>query len=242
MHIRRERLAFGTILRSLIAEIAEIFLLFRVNGNDRLTGSQKHFHLIVDGFKLGVAVGMVNAFACFAIRLKAVTHLVQQAANNVGANVDVSMLQLFRKFLNAFARPPQRRFGIAPRDRINQGVEFLTDVRINCLGLFSSATWKAASMWRECVRRVFFDLPQTASNGFASDARGLLDDAFTTPANMPSFSRRPNATPPFVQDIPNCFKFLTYRFKQLCFIHRGIVQKSQFSYNANLGKLFKNSP
>src|SRR5439155_12555936 len=52
------RLSFGLIVPPPIRKLAHEFLLFRIDGNDRLARPLKNFHTAVDIAKLGIAIGM----------------------------------------------------------------------------------------------------------------------------------------------------------------------------------------
>jgi hypothetical protein len=52
------RLPFRLIVPPPIGKLAHEFLLFRINGNDRLSRTLKDFHTAVDIAKLGIAIGM----------------------------------------------------------------------------------------------------------------------------------------------------------------------------------------
>src|SRR5947207_2917879 len=52
------RLPLGLVVPSAIGKRAHEFLLFRINRNDRLPRTLKHFHTAVDRAKLGITIGM----------------------------------------------------------------------------------------------------------------------------------------------------------------------------------------
>ena len=51
-------LPLGLIVPPSIGKLAHEFFLFRINGNDRLARTLKHFHTAIDIAKLRIAVGM----------------------------------------------------------------------------------------------------------------------------------------------------------------------------------------
>jgi hypothetical protein len=62
-------IAFRAIIGSAILEVADQFLLLRVDGDDRLMLSLRRNGFRVDVFELGIAVGMMRAFIRLAIGL-----------------------------------------------------------------------------------------------------------------------------------------------------------------------------
>src|SRR6266566_6392400 len=52
------RLPFGLVVPSSIGKLAHEFLLFRIDRNNRLSRTLKHFHTAVDIAKLGITIGM----------------------------------------------------------------------------------------------------------------------------------------------------------------------------------------
>src|SRR5207253_2927529 len=73
-----------------------------------------------DKLELGIAVGVRTALAGLAVDLEAVAEVVQQGGNGRMTDRVALLLQGLGQLPRAFARPAQRRHGIAACDRIDQ--------------------------------------------------------------------------------------------------------------------------
>jgi hypothetical protein len=100
---------FGAVLgapfTARILEIAHQFLLFGVHRNNRLAVFQEGCGARVDVLKLRVSIHMLVAFAGFAVRLQAITRLLQKLAHHGVADLMSFVRQLFAQ-LTQTARSP----------------------------------------------------------------------------------------------------------------------------------------
>ena len=81
MDPHRLGLAFGTQFPAAVLEVADQFLLLRVDRDGRLAGSLKAAHLGIDMFELGIALRMAGPFARLAVGLKTEAKTPQQPTN-----------------------------------------------------------------------------------------------------------------------------------------------------------------
>ena len=75
MNPHRLRIALRPERASCVFKVSNIFLLLCVDRNGWLAVTLKLFDERVDLLKLGVAIWMLAALACFGVRLQAETHL-----------------------------------------------------------------------------------------------------------------------------------------------------------------------
>ena len=123
MHADRSGVAAGLPFAAFVGKISDEFFLFRVDGNDRLAGGLKHFHLVVDMVELGVAIRVLLAFPALAHGLQAVMQLVQQLAHAALTDPVPLAIQFGGQFRRALARPAQRRLRIASTGRLHQRLQ-----------------------------------------------------------------------------------------------------------------------
>jgi hypothetical protein len=117
-------------LPAAILEVADQFLLFGVDGYDRLLRVQRDRDRIIDVAKLGIPIRVRIAFARFAIGLQAEVQLMQQFANHRPADLMALRAQFGGEPTQALAGPAQRRLGIAALGRLNQNQQSLQQLRI----------------------------------------------------------------------------------------------------------------
>ena len=113
-----------------VLEVADEFLLLGVDRDHRLAGRQRPRDVRVDEGKLRVAVRMPAALACLGVGLQAEAEIVQQRADQGAADPVALGLQLVGEPAQALAGPAQRRFRIAARGRLDQGLESRPQLRI----------------------------------------------------------------------------------------------------------------
>src|SRR5580658_1867052 len=130
VHAHRLRLARRAPLLATVGEISDEFLLLGVHGDHRLTGTLKAPRLRVDVLELLVAIGVFRALAHLARPLQAVLHAVQQLADLLRTYLVSHRAKLLGELTDALARPTQRRFGIATRQRLYEGIQVPYDRRI----------------------------------------------------------------------------------------------------------------
>ena len=82
MHAHLFRIALSAPFAAGVLEIADQFLLLRVDRYGRLVLGHRRLDRVVDDPELRVAVGIVGAFAGLAIGLQAELLLLQQLADN----------------------------------------------------------------------------------------------------------------------------------------------------------------
>src|SRR5262252_5083372 len=140
MNVDRFRRSFWPPFSAVVLEIAHQFLLFRIHRNDRFIRSQECLGLRVDVLKLGVAIDVLVAFSCLAVRLQAIAHAAQKIANDRRANLVSFLRQLLDEATQAAGCPQQRLCRIAPRRGLDQTLEIDRKSWIlRCLLLASSA-------------------------------------------------------------------------------------------------------
>ena len=111
----------GTIFAPVVAEIADQFLFLGVDGDHRLLFGQCRGHLRVDVAELRIPVGC--RLRGLAVALQAVPRLIEQVADQGPAYLVTLRLERLGQTAHALAAPPQRRFGITPRRRLDQRLE-----------------------------------------------------------------------------------------------------------------------
>src|ERR1017187_6582911 len=99
MHPHRLRIALGPQFPSAILEIANQFLLLRIDGDHWLLPAQRPLHFAVEVFELGIAIRVAGAFGGLAVGLQTVPHLMEQVGHYLVADSVMS------------ARSEERRVG-----------------------------------------------------------------------------------------------------------------------------------
>ncbi len=115
--------AFRPPFPPVVLEITHQFLLFRVNRYDRFVRGQVRLGLRVDVLKLPVAVDVLVAFSCLAVRLQAIAHATKKIADNRRANLVPLLRKRIHEVTQAACRPQQRLHRVAPRHRLDQALE-----------------------------------------------------------------------------------------------------------------------
>src|SRR6266699_3716728 len=117
------RVALGAIFAPVVAEIADQFLFLGVDGDHWLPFGQRRGHLGVDVAELRIPVGVAVALRGLAVALQTVTHRIEQVGDQGATDLVTLRLQRLRQAAHALAGPPQRRFRITPRRRLDQRLE-----------------------------------------------------------------------------------------------------------------------
>ena len=127
------RVSLGAIFAPVVTEIPtgqarglkahDQFLLLGVDRDRRLLFGQSRGHLGVDMGELGIAVGMAVALRSLAVAVQTVTGLIEQVTHQGPADLVTLRLEHLLQTAHALAGPPQRRFGITPRCRLDQRLE-----------------------------------------------------------------------------------------------------------------------
>src|SRR5579883_2790098 len=121
VHVHHLRFALGLPLASAVSEVADQLFLLRVDGDERHAAFEALLCLRVEVLELRVAVRVLRALDGLDRCLQTVFVLPQQLAHRLVANLDpVLRGQLRRQNPCALAGPSQRRFRVAPRDRIDE--------------------------------------------------------------------------------------------------------------------------
>jgi hypothetical protein len=114
--------------------------LFRINRNDGFVRRQKCLGLRIDVMKLPVAIDVLAAFSCLAVRLQAIAGAAQKVADNRRADLVPLVRQFVREITQAAGRPQQRLHRIAPRRGFDEVLEIGDKGRIlRCLLLAPTA-------------------------------------------------------------------------------------------------------
>ena len=87
---------------------ADEFLLFGIDGNDRLTPADVSADLVVQIAELGVTVRMLFPFQPLAVRVEAETLLLQNVSDRTRTRRMTGATHRLRELPRRFQRPPQR--------------------------------------------------------------------------------------------------------------------------------------
>ena len=163
-----DRLSLGAPFPPAVAEIPDQFLLFRINGNHRLTSALKDFYFLVDIVELGVAIRMAASFLRFPIGLQAVVRRMQQIGDRLVTNAKTLFAQRPRQMSQALACPSQGRLRIASCRGFHQGIQGLRQPRLRLCQSQTARSRTSHPLRRERVlpRREFFEsgVDRTAGN------------------------------------------------------------------------------
>ena len=139
MHADVRRRARGAPFPTDVLEIADQFLLLRVDGNRRAMLVLKPADLVVEIPKLRIPIRMRRAFARLAVRLQRVARVVQEIGHQPVADRMACRLQRSRQPPDTLGRPAQRRVRIARRGGLHQRLQIPHQRRVLRLGAFASA-------------------------------------------------------------------------------------------------------
>ena len=114
------RIARRTIFTPTVLEVADQFLLLRIDRDHRLALGQRSAHRRIDVVELRVPIRMAVALQRLTIALQAEAHAVQQFADQRTAHLVTLGLQFLGQPPQALACPAQRRLRVAARTRLNQ--------------------------------------------------------------------------------------------------------------------------
>ena len=174
-----DRLALGPIVAAAILEFADQLFLLRVDGNHGLIGGLERFHLGVDIFELGVAIGMAAPLLGLAVEMATIFQLRQKFGNARGIHFVTHPPKRRRQLLMALGDPSQRSHRITHRRGLEQSLKVFQKSRV--LGRQpEDCPARAAYLpgQRSGIAQVF----QTASDRTSRDlrrARGRRDPAIT---------------------------------------------------------------
>src|SRR6202167_4975847 len=125
-----DRPTLRAIVAAAVLELAEQFLLLRVDRYHRLIVDLKLLDLGVDIFELSVAIGMFAAFLGLAVGMAAILQFPQQLGNARGADFVTHRAKRRRQLVVALGDPSQRSRRIAHRRRLEQSFQVRQQRRI----------------------------------------------------------------------------------------------------------------
>jgi hypothetical protein len=115
-----DRLTLGVPLPPGHGQPTELFALFGVHADDRLTVGLMVLDLVVEVAELGIPVGVLGAFQRLDVGLQAEPFPLQQSAHRRGRDRMALPGQLLGQMPQRLGRPPQRRHRIATLVRLHQ--------------------------------------------------------------------------------------------------------------------------
>ena len=130
MHAYLDRIPFLLPFLPGILKVADQFLLFGIDTDDRLTGLDRGLRALVQMMKLRIPIRVLSSFPRLADALQTVSFRCQQIAHGALPHRMFRPCQLCGQLRCALAGPPQLRLRIAPRDRIHQPVQGIPQSRI----------------------------------------------------------------------------------------------------------------
>jgi hypothetical protein len=173
-------------------EIPHQFLLLRVDGDRGVSAPEQPPDALIQVGELRIAVGMGRALACLPIRLQTVPGVFQQGRHRAIAHRMVLPRQFVRQGRRALARPPQRRFRIAARHRVNQRHQGVEQWRIGLGDRAPSSTGPTNPVGRCRARlRPQLQLSQSGDDGRPRQAGSPGHQAHATPADLARFGGGP---------------------------------------------------
>ena len=176
MHPDPFGIARRPIFPTAILEVADQFLLLRIDRDHRLVLGQRRAHRCIDVLELRVPIRVAVALARLAIALQAETHAIKQVAHQRMAHLMTFCLKFMGQTPQALARPAQRRLRIAACARLNQCAKIAQQRRILHHGRLAAATHPPNPTRLRCLAK----LPQPAANrtcGYSRCCRYRRDTA-----------------------------------------------------------------
>lgn len=108
---------------SRVSEVADEFLLFRVQAQDGIARILKSFLEVGDQFELPVAVRMLRFGDAFAVDAKPISLVLQQLAHRIGAEADSLGAHFLAEGSPVFPAPLRITHRIASRVRFHQFIQ-----------------------------------------------------------------------------------------------------------------------
>jgi hypothetical protein len=121
----------GAVVASGVLVLSDQLLLFCVNGNHRTVGELKTYRLVVDVFKLIVALRMDAALFGLAIDLASILQMEEKFGDSAGAQLMSQLAQLRSELLMTFRHPQKRSHRVAHRRRLKQASQVLQKRRVS---------------------------------------------------------------------------------------------------------------
>jgi hypothetical protein len=190
VHPHRRGLPFRPPLATGVLEVADQFLLLRVDRDDRLGRRLEPPDLLVDVPELGVAIGMGRPFAGLAIGLQTVARRRQQFRHQLPADLMPHTLQARRQLADTLRGPAQRRHRIARRRGLHQPLEIGQEGRIFVERPLATAARTSNPVGRQRAFRR--QLLKPALNRGIGDSGRARHPGDAAPAGGPRLGRRPN--------------------------------------------------
>ena len=197
VHAHFLRIALLAPVAASVLEIADQFLLLRIDRNSRLVLGHGCLDRVVDDVELRVAVGIVGALARLAIGLQAELLLLQQLADDGMADLVPEFVEFSRQPAQALARPAQRRHRIAARVGLDQRVQIVEQTGVRFRQRFASPSRTANTTELQRRRRVEF--LQAASDRARGDPRDAGNRGDAPMPRRPGFRRSEKPSLPFIQ-------------------------------------------
>src|SRR6266403_2316087 len=231
--------AQGSPCLARILEISQQFLLFRVDRHHRLAAFLYPPDLLADVFKLGVAVGVVFAFAGLAVSLQTVTRRIEQAGYRAVADRMVLAGKFLGQLPRALASPAQRCLRMAARHRIHQSVQGVPQARIGLRQKFApTARTTNASAGQRLHSFLGFQFAHAGQNRRPGHPRGLGYLANAAPAKLYSLRGGPLSPHTFVHNYCKGLELSPSPFAHSCIMHAADGAQSTTLSNINLTRLF----
>ncbi len=203
INLHQLRRTFWSPNLSVLPVIADQFLLFGVDGNDRTISFQKLFRLLVDEFELGVSIRIRSAFDRLAIAGKLIFQFVQQSTNLFRRNFKTVFPQSIAQFSRAFRGPTKGRHRIAFGGWFDEGVEGRQEFRLFFRRLFSSASFSSNSVRGKSF--LVFEFFDSLNDGRSRKSRCSCDETHAAMPQAHCFAGRPES---FLAFVPFLFQHL----------------------------------
>ena len=196
MDEHRFRLARWLPFPPSVLELANQFLLLRVDRNHRLPAPQEPDCRRIDVLKLGIAVRVRGALTPLLRGLQAVAQLPEEAAHGRRTHTPPALRQRRRELRATLARPPQRRRRVPARQGIDQRFKGRGDAGLRRLDAGPPCP-RSAQALRRC--HAAHDLIAPLPNRLTRQAGRRRHHRVTAIPNGQRFRRGPHASTSLVQ-------------------------------------------
>lgn len=151
--------SFAAPSSSRILVFSDDFLLLRVDRESRLTGSLLTLDAPRNMFKLSVPIRMLFSYNRLAVRLQAVTRILQQSSYGRMTYGVSKFFQSLGEFPRALARPFQRRLRITAGGRFQKTFPSVQQPGISLLGCLAAGPQASLPARRRGVSRTQSRIP-----------------------------------------------------------------------------------
>src|SRR6266511_2950478 len=196
VHVDPHRGAFGLPLTAPVAKVADHLFLLGVDADDRLAVGEMLAGLLVEVAELAVTVGVLGALDLLGGGLQRVVQLAKQPGHGPCADPVALGGQLVGQGAGRPARPPQRRGGVAPTGRLDQGVQRVAQAWVAVGRLGASCSWAADATGR---LGALVDLADAKVDRGVAHARGASHHRDTAASQRPRLRAGQQASLPLVQ-------------------------------------------